>query len=393
MNTGQIALLTRAGEHWQVRSIPPLQTERIHDAAWTDTDLDGQIDDAVLLTQSGRYAWLELDASGRWQLRSISTKPPVSHAALPVFTGVGVGAFAYLRSSGTLVVSQSLPDIDGDGKPERIVSARQSYLETSRTKQRLLIGSGEPMLLEMDGQPGSEILVIEHPLSASPTPPLRLTLYQVREGAFRQLASWGAPIGRTAHLWFKDIDRDGKTEIIIADIIAQTRANQTWHVLRFENGQFQQKAFTSALPEALSEFPSGAVELPDGVAYTRTGQKEFLFRRLAGTAARNIYSVLAGFSEPASTDPSRWNMPVLEDRQILWAGDYDGDGAGEIVLGKGFSDEGVWLVQYRANRWYGAQVSQRGQLIAVLPARLKGQPRLILVYRDGIVEAVAIQNR
>ena len=394
VKTGQIALLTRADERWQMRPIPPLQTEQIRDAAWSDLDMDGRLDDALLMTQSGRYAWLELDASGRWQLRSITTKPPTSHAALPFLTGVGLGAFAYLRSSGTTVVTQSLPDIDGDGRPERIVPAMPRRLETSRTKQRLPIGNGEPILLEMDGQPGSEVLVVEHtPLPPSATPPLRLTLYQVREGAFRHLASWSAPVGLTAHLWLKDIDRDGRTEVIIADFTGQTRANQTWHVVRFENEQFQQNSFTIALPEALSNFSSSVVEFPNGVAYTRTGQKESLLRKLAGRAARNVYSVLAGFSEPASTDPSRWNMLVLKDREILWAGDYDGDGAGEIVLGAGFSNEGVWLMQYRANRWQGAQVSYRGRVVAVLPARLNGQPQLILVYHDGLVEAIAIQNQ
>ena len=85
---------------------------------------------------------------------------------------------------------------------------------------------------------------------------------------------------------------------------------------------------------------------------------------------------------------------MVEDMRIAWAGDYDGDGLGEVVLQKVGAGEESWLLQYREDGWYRERLSAGRRLITVLPAHIKGQPRLILVYQDkGIeIESLAISH-
>jgi len=50
-------------------------------------------------------------------------------------------------------------------------------------------------------------------------------------------------------------------------------------------------------------------------------------------------------------------------------------------------------LQYRADRWHGVQLARRGALVLVQPVQLEGQPCLLLVYKDGSVEAITIKGK
>ncbi len=400
--TGHIAILFRQGGGWQTKTVDALKGEALRNAVWTDTDGDERIDDAIVLTQTGRYAWFELDAQGRWQLRSVGTTPPKGHAK-PMFMrrprlagALPSSPIDYMVATTTYIPQFSIPDIDGDGKPERFATNGKTFLQTSRRNRVLPLPNphathpfSNAYVAELDGQPGAEIV---YPVHVPASKKLQLQVYHFENKTLKPIAQWDVPVDTDTAVWLKDLNQDGRAEIILADPRDFPRARLNWHVLRYENRQLVEQQFEKSLSAPLEPSIFPAVELPNGVAFSTYSRPHWL-PQLLGTTQRTQYTLLIGFPQPPeSADPSRWQMMMLDEKRLVWAGDYDGDGTGEVVLDAYPAGEGVWLMQFRDNRWYGARVAEQAHLAAVLPAHLQGQPRLILIYADGTIEAVAIRQ-
>jgi hypothetical protein len=286
-----------------------------------------------------------------------------------------------------------IPDIDGDGQPERLT--KQS-IRLSRTRRTITLQ--EPgwvreaiFVAELDGKPPLEI-ISTWVQDASPLAH-KITVDCFDGSRCRRVAHWMAPARvRTHAVWCKDFDGDGRAEIVLAGSADLPKATLRWWLLCFENGQFQQKSRTQPLPEPLYAWNFSQINLPNAIAFETTGSQARR-RWFWEPPGQVTYALLAGLPQgAAAADPSRWDTLVVEDMRIVWSGDYDGDGKGEMVLKNWGAGEESWLLQYREDGWYGKRLSTDRRLITVLPTRIKGQPRLILVYQDkGIdIESLVI---
>jgi hypothetical protein len=397
--TNQTVLLAYREGRWQMRTPDALKKERMHSAVWSDTDGDGRHDDALVLTESGRYAWLELDEHGYWHLRYLDKTPPAGHkssayqlSALADMSAAVPGSYPTL---GAVSIAQtSVPDVDGDGRPEQIVNNGKRYLRTSRTGQLIPSASSDAVewfyTAEFDGQPGNELLHASKPLSSNT---LQLSLYRYEGGSLRLAAQKRMPVSYIAPFWLKDLDGDGRTEVMVLNSTTFRQAKQLWHLFRYESGGWREQKVEKPLPESLEEYLLyEVIDFGSGVGFLGMAPHRPI-ERLFGWRPRQ-YLILFGFpSPPNGGDPARWDMLTLGARRIVWAGDYDGDGISEIVADTDYDEEGVWLLQYRADRWHGVQLARRGVLVLVQPVQLEGQPCLLLVYKDGSVEAITIKGK
>jgi hypothetical protein len=399
--TSQILRARRQNGQWQAEPVKELQGERFKDALWFDVDDDGRYDDALLITQSGKLAWLEIGTDSRWHLRTTNPSLIPAPALNRLMDIVSSKAFIHATSASFVSVKHTMlnleqsmiPDIDGDGQPERLT--KQS-IHLSRTKQTIPLQ--EPgwvreaiFVAELDGKSPLEIISTWAQDAFSSAH--KITVDRFDGSRCRRVARWMVPARvRTHAVWCKDFDGDGRAEIVLAGSAALPKATLRWWLLRLEKGQFQQQSHTQPLPEPLNAWNFSQINLPNAIAFETTGSQAH--RRWFWESPRQItYAFLAGLPQgAAAADPSRWDTLVVEDMHIAWAGDYDGDGKGEIVLKNLGPGEEIWLLQYRENRWHGKKLSSGRRLITALPAHIKGQPRLILVYQDkGIeIESLAI---
>ncbi len=402
-STHQILKVRRQNGQWQVEPVEKLQGERFKDGFWADIDDDGRYDDTLILTQSGKLAWLEIDTHGRWHLRTTNPglipTPAQEHfqvaASLRAIPHAGAAPFVMTRLMMLRLEQSIISDIDGDGQPERLT---KGGIRLSRTGRAITLQEPGWMreaifVAELDGQPPLEIITTWiHSTS--------LSAYQITVDRFdgdrcRRVARWTLPARTHIHaVWCKDIDGDGRAEIVLASSTSLPKPTLHWRLLRLEKGKFQQKSHTQPLPESVYAGKWCQINLPNTIAFEITGAQARR-RWFWETPRRTTYTLLAGLPQgSAGADPSRWETRVVEDLRIAWAGDYDGDGTGEIVLKKLGAGDESWLLQYREDGWHGKRLSAGRSLITVLPAHIKGQPRLILVYQDkGIeIESLAIPH-
>jgi len=401
-STNLILKVRRQNGQWQVAPVEKLQGEQFNYALWFDVDEDGSYDDALLLTQSGKLVWLEIDTHGMWHLRTMNPSL-IPTQALDSFQNV-VQSSASLRASHHAPAAFAMPrlirhsleqgmisDIDGDGQSERLT---KWGIRLSRKEQTIPLR--EPGWIrdavfvdELDGKPPLEIISIW--VQHTPSLAHQLTVDRFDGSGFRRVASWMAPArARTLVVWCRDLEGDGRAEIILADSVNLPKATLRWRLLRLEKGQFQQQSHTQPLPEPV--VGTGQISLPNAIALEAVGVQSRR-RWFWEPPRREDYTLLAGLPQgAAAADPSQWDTLVVADLDVDWAGDYDGDGKGEIVLKNLGPGEEILLLQYRENRWHGKKLSSGRRLITALPAHIKGQPRLILVYQDkGIeIESLAI---
>jgi hypothetical protein len=397
--TNQIVLLAYREGRWQVRTPDALKRERMHNAIWTDTDDDGRHDDALVLIPSRRYAWLELDEQGYWHLRYLDNNLPAGHTRsahlLSALSSISVAMPGSYSVHGAVFIEQtSVPDVDGDGRPEQIVNNGRRYLRTSRTGQLIPGASSDAVewfyAAEFDGQPGTDLLHASKSLYSNT---LQISLYRNEGGSLRLAAQKRVTVSNSVLIWLKDLDGDGRTEVIVLNSAAFRQAKQLWYLFRYESGGWREQKVEKPLPESLEEYLLyEAIDFGSGVGFIGMAPHRPI-ERLFGWGPRQ-YLILVGFpSPPNGGDPARWDMLTLGARRIVWAGDYDGDGISEIVADTDYDEEGIWLLQYRADRWHGVQLARRGALVLVQPVQLEGQPHLLLVYKDGSVEAVTIKGK
>jgi hypothetical protein len=76
----------------------------------------------------------------------------------------------------------------------------------------------------------------------------------------------------------------------------------------------------------------------------------------------------------------------LEGR-VVWFGDYDSDGNEEYVLSH---TAGGGIAQFRDGQWRYTPLLTGEPIVAAFPARRNGQPTLIIVYRNGALEAIRL---
>lgn len=403
-STHQILKVRRQNGQWQVEPIQKLQGERFKEGFWTDIDGDGRYDDALLLTQSGKLAWLEIDTHGRWHLRTTNPNliptPAQEHlqmkaslASIPPPRAAGV-RFVMTRITMLILKQSIIPDIDGDGQAERLTKAG---LQLSRTGRAITLDKPgwirqAIFVAELDGEPPLEIISTWiHSTSFST---YQITVDRFDGNQCRRVARWMAPARTRIHaVWCRDIDGDGRAEIVLTSSASLPKPTLHWRLLRLEKGKFQQTRHIQRLSESL-EIGAWYLDLSNTLAFETQGDQARR-RWFWETPRRTTYTLLAGLPRgSAGADPSRWETRMVEDMRIAWAGDYDGDGLGEVVLQKVGAGEESWLLQYREDGWYRERLSAGRRLITVLPAHIKGQPRLILVYQDkGIeIESLAISR-
>ncbi|MCS7208412.1 MAG: VCBS repeat-containing protein [Fimbriimonadales bacterium] len=391
-------LLRRAEGSWRTEPLAGFKGTRLSYALGTDLDGDGQHDDYLLRTDKGEFLHLHAERNGRLRLeRTSKTLPPHlqpifdRNATLLAWTGLPI-------VSGTVSVEwKTLSDLDGDGQPEKAYGRRaapqkssSAVIYLSRTRRTLALPIGKIDLLsdveaaEVDGDPQCELVVCNQDF--------RHLELRVLDWSANGLRAQGAPLrlprsGIAPH-WVRDLDGDGKAEIVVSEILNDGR-NIRWTVCQVRDGQLQQVAqHTKRLDASLRrKFPS-ELHVKRGVIFSVSSTT--LLQRLAGRSSEAV--IVLSFPEGKDAlNPANWQYTTVHDTDLFWAGDYDGDGTEEVLLSSMLFGRGnTYLLQHRDGKWRVAGLRNRN-LGAALPARLNGQPCLVLLYTDGVVEVVRVK--
>jgi len=194
-----------------------------------------------------------------------------------------------------------------------------------------------------------------------------------------------------------DVDGDGRDELITNTVESGNRTR--WTVWRYANG---------ALVEQSGEHRTDLSRLADAEWLMR-GKRTLAANtthelrrgyRVGGSdteAPATLLSeapsilqtatVLAGIPDgEAAADPAQWAVLDLEGR-VVWFGDYDSDGNEEYVLSH---TAGGGIAQFRDGQWRYTPLLTGEPIVAAFPARRNGQPTLIVVYRNGALEAIRL---
>lgn len=392
----QPLLMQYTAKGWQTKPLAALKGEPLQNALATDIDQDGLINDYLLQTQSGKLAILKPDASGRIQLQKLLSSTPPEIEALfrdaraSLYTPVaGATPLPATFSAGRL----KLPDLDGDGESEWVEAGDANlripaHLRLSRSARRLELPLGGFTLIhlvdavELDGAPPLELVVF-----AKKADDLRLSVYHVENDALQRKASLQTPI-RHGWLpcWLRDLDGDGKAELILTDLASRPSSILQWRVFRYENGAFREVASHRRKTSYRLGHLYQPVHIQSGLMIRADVKPLFAWLTGAGGDATILVTLPKGKD---ALDPANWQFTTLLDLRPVWHGDYDGDGIKEILFSGWFTQS--YLIQVRDGKLHGVKLSEEAVSI-VLPTRIDGEPYLAVVYSRGGVELVQVRK-
>jgi hypothetical protein len=403
----RLTRLRREGDAFALAAIGEARSERSPYAVLFDADGDSA-PETLLVRLAPRPMAFRLTPEGRWQPLAEPVPGPISVIA-QLQDQVSL---KHRQPSGQLQISTPavflyqpprqtvpLPDGDGDGAPEQ-VDVEKRTIRFSSGKQIPFphpFTAGEQWLIaELDGVAPQEI-VYARQSGTQAFPHFEITVYHLKGGALHPILTHGFP--REYYLALEAIDVDGNGR---AELVANTAAsgNRTrWTVWRYANG---------ALVEQSGEHRTDLSRLADAEWLMR-GKRTLAANtthelrrgyRVGGSdteAPATLLSeapsilqtatVLAGIPDgDAAAAPARWAVLALDGR-VVWFGDYDSDGNEEYVLSH---TAGGGIAQFRDGQWRYTPLLTGEPIVAAFPAQRNGQPTLIVVYRNGALEAIRL---
>jgi hypothetical protein len=407
----RLTRLRREGDAFALAAAGDARFERFPDATIFDADGDGASETLLVYLSQSPLAF-RLTAEGRWQpltepvpdpsrveeqlLQQVTTKRmlPSGQVAHSI-----PAPFMYQPPRPTV----PLPDSDGDGKPEQLDVLRRT-IRLSRGKQIPFphpFTAGEQWLVaELDGVAPQEIVYarlnrtfVNSQLEIN----FEINVYHLKDGKLHTILTHSLPKEYYLALEAMDVDGDGRDELITNTVESGNRAR--WTVWRYANG---------ALVEQSGEHRTRLRGLKDAewlmrgkrtlaANTTHTQLRGFQFNP-PGSETRAMLlddappvlqaaTVLAGVPDgEAAADPAQWAVLDLEGR-VVWFGDYDSDGNEEYVLSH---TAGGGIAQFRDRQWRYTPLLTGEPIVAAFPAQRNGQPTLIIIYRNGAIEAIRL---
>jgi hypothetical protein len=350
--TQRLTRLRREGNAFALTAIGDVRTERFPIARVFDADGDG-VPETLLVHLAPRPMAFRLTPEGRWQ----PLTEPVPDPNSVVERLRNAVSLRRQQPSGQLHISTpavflyqlprptvSLPDGDGDGKPEQL-DVLQRTIRLSRGKQIPFphpFTAGEQWLVaELDGTAPQEIIYARQ--SGTPANTLfEITVYHLKDGKLHTILTHSLPKEYYLALEAMDVDGDGRDELITNTVESGNRAR--WTVWRYANG---------ALVEQSGEHRTRLSRLKDAewlmrgkrtlaANTTHTQLRGYQFNPPSSETRAMLFddappvlqaaTVLAGVPDgEAAADPAQWAVLDLEGR-VVWFGDYDSDGNEEYVL-------------------------------------------------------------
>jgi len=405
--TQRLTRLRREGNAFALTAIGDVRTERFPIATVFDADGDG-VPETLLVHLAPRPMAFRLTPEGRWQPLTEPVPDPNSvverlrnavslrrqQPSGQVNTSTPA-VFLYQLPRPTV----SLPDSDGDGKPEQLDVLRRT-IRLSRGKQIPFphpFTAGEQWLVaELDGTAPQEIIYARQSGTLVNTL-FEITVYHLKDGKLHTILTHSLPKEYYLALEAMDVDGNGRDELITNTAASGNRTR--WTVWRYADG---------ALVEQSGEHRTDLSRLADAEWLMR-GKRTLAANtthelrrgyRVGGSdteAPATLLSeapsilqtatVLAGIPDgDAAAAPARWAVLALDGR-VVWFGDYDSDGSEEYVLSHA---AGGGIAQFRDGQWRYTPLLTGEPIVAAFPARRNGQPTLIIVYRNGALEAIRL---
>lgn len=390
----------------RMEPIGNLRAERYGWGEMIDHDLNGELDTLVVEFHRQKVAF-HLDAQGRWQL--VETPLPAPSEVVNQLARK-VSSVASNPTGGAVTTTPAsfyyqkprpfvpLLDSDGDGKPERLnVLNREIQFSSGRTVSfPHPFSPGEQFLIaELDGSAPKELVYICLDSSG-----IKARVYHLEPDKLTLRCEQSLLHTSYAAFATHDFDGDGREELISSQV---RRESALWHMWRYDGAKFN----------PTTETHRTLLEEPDTVRRVLAGRKTFAASTthrptqrsmsLQPVASYKMPAVQVGVSEVAGdmrqatvlaglpddaphADLKRWKVTAVDGR-VLWYGDYDNDGNEEYALTR---PEGTVIAQFRDGKWRVKDLARNTPLVAAFPARRDGKPCLILVYQNGVIEAVRV---
>jgi hypothetical protein len=405
--TQRLTRLRRDGDDFALTAIGEARSEQLPYATLFDADGDG-VPETLLVHLAPRPTAFRLTPEGRWHLLTEPVPDPSSVIAqlqdqvslkhrqplgqLHISTPA---VFLYQLPRPTV----SLPDSDGDGKPEQL-DVRQRTIRLSRGKQIPFphpFTAGEQWLVaELDGAAPQEIIYARQ--SGTPANTLfEITAYHLKDGKLHTILTHSLPKEYYLALEAMDVDGDGRDELITNTVESGNRAR--WTIWRYANGALVEQSGEHRTRLSILENARWLMrgrrtlaantthELRRGYQLGSSRSEYQATLHVGATSSLQGATVLAGVPDgEAAADPARWAVLALDGR-IVWFGDYDSDGNEEYVLSH---TAGGGIAQFRDGQWRYTPLLTGEPIVAAFPAQRNGQPTLIIVYRNGVIEAIRL---
>jgi hypothetical protein len=405
--TQRLTRLRRDGDDFALTAIGEARSEQLPYATLFDADGDG-VPETLLVHLAPRPTAFRLTPEGRWHLLTEPVPDPSSVIAqlqdqvslkhrqplgqLHISTPA---VFLYQLPRPTV----SLPDSDGDGKPEQL-DVRQRTIRLSRGKQIPFphpFTAGEQWLVaELDGAAPQEIIYARQ--SGTPANTLfEITAYHLKDGKLHTILTHSLPKEYYLALEAMDVDGDGRDELITNTVESGNRAR--WTIWRYANGALVEQSGEHRTRLSILENAQWLMrgrrtlaantthELRRGYQLGSSRSEYQATLHVGATSSLQGATVLAGVPDgEAAADPARWAVLALDGR-IVWFGDYDSDGNEEYVLSH---TAGGGIAQFRDGQWRYTPLLTGELIVAAFPAQRNGQPTLIIVYRNGVIEAIRL---
>jgi hypothetical protein len=405
--TQRLTRLRREGNAFALAAAGDARSERFPDATIFDADGDGA-PETLLVRLAPRPMAFRLTPEGRWQPLTEPVPDPNSvverlrnavslrrqQPSGQVNTSTPA-VFLYQLPRPTV----SLPDSDGDGKPEQL-DVLQRTIRLSRGKQIPFphpFTAGEQWLVaELDGTAPQEIIYARQ--SGTPANTLfEITVYHLKDGKLHTILTHSLPKEYYLALEAMDVDGDGRDELITNTVESGNRTR--WTVWRYANGALveqsgEHRTDLSRLADAewlmrgkRTLAANTTHELRRGYQLGSSRSEYQATLHVGATSSLQGATVLAGVPDgEAAADPARWAVLALDGR-IVWFGDYDSDGNEEYVLSHA---AGGGVAQFRDGQWRYTPLLTGAPIVAAFPAQRNGQPTLIIIYRNGAIEAIRL---
>lgn len=338
-------------------------------AGWLDRDGDGVEETIGYALPNGERRYLTLTRDGRWKAASLSAAPAfssVSSSDLPLWAANSADWGWFWCG-----------DVDGDGAPDRFNRLMRLVRLSRGGNARFpepITDEAHLFSAELDGHRPSELVYAQ-----KMHPAVQIRVYRYQNGAFQLIAQ-----KRYASAYdvvgVHDLNSDGVQEFIVA--IPRLAFPLGLSCLRLQNQTLHETVYAvSGIRGFLSD---AEVQRQAGVKRTLAITVQEMHRWL--TPRTETRTALVGFSPRTG----QLRTLVVEQDILIWAGDYDGDGNEEYVL---TSNRGKSTVaQFRDGAWHVAEIENRAPIAAAAAVRRQGEPVLVLVYRDGALEAVRIRR-
>lgn len=366
----QLLRLKRAQSRWVETTAAGSSKTQVYNPHWRDSDGDGYLDAVVARLKGASPVHLRLTPQARWQpapQRRLS-------AALPV---------SFLNSNPQLATDFAqlglkfwLGDVDGDSAPDLLdAESRALILKSGKTVFFNMPPSEweQFVLTELDGRAPNELVCVFQ----SGTQSAMFTVYRLWNDSLIEINHQVLPLVHQPYCYARDIDGDGKAELFFGGL--DSRAPRFAIIgFRQDKGILREnyrKLITSVQwrASATREY----VQPRHSLAFTAVAEQGWFWRKL------EVHTILAAF------DKGTAERTILLRGELIWAGDYDSDGYEEYVLS---NSSGGAIAQLRDGAWYVTEIRRAAPIAAATALQRQGKPQLILVYHDGVIEAMQIKR-